>query len=202
MLADSVADVIIYHSADFVPAPQDEYPFKRQRLADDSGPIWLEELHSKIWDKRELGPELFRTVTVTYAHFTQLQERLKQQHPDRDSPQYDGSLHNVQSVKLNFLQSIIALSPRADDGDGSGASSENGPEIGLLFPFNLSFLDLSSLGLKKTCPTHIHLPLFLRQEYDHISTLIQKRPRNYQGTVIVSGQPGTGEILVSLSRGI
>jgi hypothetical protein len=46
------------------------------------------------------------------------------------------------------------------------------------------------------------LPLFLHQDNDDISVLIEKEPRSKQGSVVVSGQPGTGEVLVSLSRGI
>ena len=56
----------------------------------------------------------------------------------------------------------------------------------------------SPLGLKAKVPTRLPLPLFLRQEYDHISALIETRPRNGQGSVVITGQPGTGEALVSL----
>ena len=143
-------------------------------------------------------------------HYTELQERLKQRHPDRDLPGYDGMLHNVRSLKLEFLQSITLLPPQrpddnevqVGDGDDLRASDEDGFEIGLFCPINLSFLDLSSLDLKKDLPAYIPSPLFLRPEYSHISTLIDKEPRNDQGSVIVSGQPGTGEDLVSLSRKI
>jgi hypothetical protein len=183
-------------------------------LADDPNSTWLEEVHSKIWDKKELEPKLFRTVNITQGHYTELQERLKQRHPDRDLPLagYDGRLHNVRSLKLEFLQSITPLPPQrpdnnevqAGDGDDLRASDEDGFGIGLFFPFNLSYLDLSSLDLKKELPAYIPSPLFLRPEYNHISTLIDKEPRNDQGSVIVSGQPGTGEVhqVVSLSRKI
>jgi len=39
----------------------------------------------------------------------------------------------------------------------------------------------------------IHFSFF--REYDHISALIENRPRSKDGSVIVSGQPGTGEVL-------
>ena len=42
-------------------------------------------------------------------------------------------------------------------------------------------------------------PLLLREEYDYISELVKSRPQNSGGSVIVSGQPGTGQFLVSLS---
>ena len=47
-------------------APQDdaingvlESPFKRRRLADDPNPPWLEEVRSKVWNKKEPEPEHF-----------------------------------------------------------------------------------------------------------------------------------------------
>ena len=115
-----------------------------------------------------------------------------------------------------------------DDDDGPEASNEDSPEVGIgeletssedgsemdvdeletsnedgsasdsFFPFALSFLDLSPLGLKESVPKCFSLPLFIRQEYDHISALIETRPRNGQGSVVITGQPGTGEALVSL----
>jgi hypothetical protein len=43
---------------------------------------------------------------------------------------------------------------------------------------------------------------FSSEEYDRISREIEDEPVNGHGSVIVSGQPGTGEIRVSLSHGI
>ena len=192
---------VIYPSANLTPAPQDEYPFKRRRLADDPGPSWLEEVHSKIWNRKELEPELFRKVKVTQAHYTQLQMRLEAQHPDRDLPEYDGKDNDVLSVKLDFLRSIPPLfshHPDNDD-DDSEASNEDPFEIDSFFPRTLNFFDMSTLSLKNNLPAYIPMPLFLRQEYNYISTLIEKEPRRNVNSVIVSGQPGTGEVLVSLS---
>jgi len=190
-----------------VPAPRGGSPLGRLHLANDPDSSWLEEVRSKIWNKKELEPELFRKVKVTQAHYTELQRRLKEQHSDRDLPEYDGGKHNVQSVKLDFLRSITPLSSqhpdnnedRVDDGDDPETSNEDGSDINSFFPSTLSFLDLSTLGLKPNVRDRLPLPLFLRQEYDHISALIKKGPRNTNGSVIVSGQPGTGEVLVSLS---
>jgi len=179
-------------------------------LADDPDCPWLEEVHSKIWNKKELEPELFQKVKVTQAHYIELQTRLKEQHSDRDLPEYGRKSHNVLSVKLDFLRSITPLCPQHPDKDevqvdydgDSEASNEDRFEINSFFPFTLRFLDLSPLDLKEKLPNYIPLPLFLRQEYDHMSALIKKGPRNSQGSVIVSGQPGTGEVLVSLSHRI
>ena len=191
-------------------ASRDVYPSKRQRLVDDADSSWLKEVQSKIWNKERLVLELFRKVEVTQAHYTELQRRLKEQHPGRDLPEYDGREHNVGGVKLDFLRSIPSPSTQHPDVnedrvDHSGvqeAINEDDFEIGSYFPFTLSFLDLSTLGLKEKVPNRLPLPLFLRQDYDDISVLIKKEPRCKQGSVVVSGQPGTGEVLVSLSHGI
>ena len=146
-------------------------------------------------------------MKVTQDHCIELQNRLKEQHPDRDSPEYDGREHNVLSAKLDFLRSITPLPPRhpdnnedrVDDDIDPEATNPDGSDIKSFFPSTLSFLDLSSLRLKVYVPNRLPLPLLLRQEYDHISALIKREPRNSEGSVIVSGQPGTGEVLVSLS---
>ncbi|KAF8505817.1 hypothetical protein F5888DRAFT_1604032, partial [Russula emetica] len=178
---------------------------KRSRAADDpklTDLPWLEEVHSKIWNRKDLRPQLFLEVEVTQAHYTALQKRLKELHSDRDSPGYNGSKLDVLRVKLDFLRSLTpeeALSPRyhddnddrVDDDDDSEASDGDDPEIKSLFPSILHFLDLSTLELKEV-PNRLPLPLLLRQEYKDISKLIEKEPKNNGGSVIVSGQPGTG----------
>jgi hypothetical protein len=110
-----------------------------------------------------------------------LQKRLKERHPNRDPPEYDGGRHNVRRVKLDFLRSIAPLSPRRPDKDSEDrvedadypASNEDGSEIDTVFPTTLSYLDLSILDLKEKVPDCLPLPLFLRQEYDHISAQIK-----------------------------
>ena len=213
-------------STNSVPAPHEESPSKR-RQADISIFSWLEAVHSKIWGRNGLEPELFRTAEVTQAHYDELQRRLKEQHPDRDSPKYDGRKHDVRSVKLDVLRSTLpANSPRypdnnedrvdddddapeASDDDEYGmdvdepeASNDGGSTTDTIFPFTLRFLDLSPLGLKARISHRLPLPLLLRQEYGHVSGLIEDEPVNGHGSVIISGQPGTGEVLVSLSHRI
>ena len=186
-------------------APQDGSPLNVPHLPDYP---WLEEVRSKIWKKKEeLEQYLFREVEVTQAHFTQLEERLNGQIPDRHEPEYDGKENDVRSVKLDVL-----ISPRYLDNnelevndedafemdvDSPEASDEDGP----LFPFTLKFLDLTTLGLKNMPPC-MPSPLFVRREYDTISTMIEHVPQYKNYTVVVSGQPGTGEVLVCLSRRI
>jgi hypothetical protein len=166
---------------------------------------WLEELHLKIWNRKDRRPQLFRTVEVTQAHYTALQERLKELHSDRDSPDYDGSKPDVLNVKLDFLRSLPPADDRIEDDYDSEASNEvDGPEASnevdpeSLFPSIFSFLDLSTLELKEVVPKRFPSPLLLRREYKVISELIKEKPQNDGGSVIVSGQPGMGEFLVSL----
>ncbi len=60
---------------------------------------------------------------------------------------------------------------RVDDDDDLEASNEDDPS---LFPFTPSFLDLSTLELKKKVPKRLPFSLLLRQEYNDISELIKK----------------------------
>ena len=177
---------------------------------------WLREVHSRIWNREELRPQLFRDVLVTQSHYDALQERLEEVHPDRDSPRYDGRKFDVQRIKHDILQFFTpaeTLSPRLPDNnrvrgvedvrnrgdDEDEDEDEDVREIQSLFPSSLRFLDLSSLGLKKMLTPRFPSPLYLRQEYKVLSDLINEQPQNGRGSVMVSGQPGTGEFLVSLS---
>ena len=175
--------------------------------ADDRDLLWLQELYSKIWDRKDLRPTLFREVKVTRALYDELQDRLNRKCSDRTSKskEYEGSY--VLNDKLNFL--TWANSPEADnnedrmDDDDIEAGNENGNESDFeIFPSTLPYLDLSPLHLKNKSD-RFPLPLFCRQEYDHISKLIEKKSyHNGLGSVMVSGQSGTGEVLVSPSRRI
>ena len=166
--------------------------------------LWLEELQSRIWNREELRPQLFRRVKITQAHYTALQKRLKELHSDRDLLDYCGT-SNVLRVKLDFLR-LLPQHPddndnRVDDDDDLEASNEDDPEIKSFFPSIISFLDLSTLELKEPMPHRLPSPLLLRQEYQDISDLIEKA-HNDGMSVILSGQPGIGELFVSLSHSI
>lgn len=52
---------------------------------------WLKEVHSKIWNREDLKPQLFRKVKVPRENYFALKTKLKELHPDRDSPDYDGT---------------------------------------------------------------------------------------------------------------
>ena len=67
--------------------------------------LWLKELHSNIWCRGDRKPNLFRRVEkVTQVDYVELQKRLKELHPDRDLPDYDGvnSDGSVLGVKAQF----------------------------------------------------------------------------------------------------
>jgi len=207
-----------------LPAAVDQPSLKRRRLSDAGdleapSPPWLKEFHSKMWNKKNLEKELFRTVKVTRVHFDELQRRLNDRNPDRNDPEYDASEHNILSDKLDFLRSIAedgALPPlhpddnevRVGDDDDPEARNENedpeacdegDSEINSFFPFTLTYLDFSILELNADLELERFPPaLLVRQEYNHISNLINERQKNGAGSVIFSGQPGTGEVLVSL----
>jgi hypothetical protein len=180
-------------------------------------------MHSRIWNRKALERDLFRKVEVTRAHYDELERRLNDQHPYRNLPDYNGAENDVQSIKLDVLRSTFpeklrhpdSNEDRVDDDDDPEASDEGGPEMDVDDPeaidedgspiktipsFTLNFLDLSSLNLKEEPPKGLPLSMLLRKEYNHISALIEKRPRNGHGSVVVSGQPGTGEFLVSLTH--
>jgi hypothetical protein len=167
---------------------------------------WLEELHSRIWSREDLEQTLFRQVEVTRAHYDELQDSLNLKYPDRDSEEYNGDGHYVISDKLDILKRTIpaeASSPRhtdnnedrVDDDDDMEASNEDDFEINSFFPFTLKYLDLSCLELENKS-ARLPSPLFRREEYDDISNLIKNKSQDGRGSVIVSGQPGTGEVLV------
>ena len=185
----------------FTPARDIWRTFVPARLADY---LWLEEFHSKIWGRKELEGELFREVKVTQAHYIELQARLNQQYPDRNLPEYDGSTHDVRSVKLDVLRSMSL--PNNNEGasqmDVEDPDASNGDDSGTnwLFPCTLRFLDLTILRLENV-PPRLPSPLFLRREYHDISRLIWNQPEN-KDSVVVSGQPGTGEVLISLPHRI
>ena len=184
---------------------------KRFRATDDpepnntapTQPGWLEEIHSKLWNRPELKPALFRKVVVTRGDYDTLQDILNQKFTERDSAQYDGGHHDVLSDKLDFLRSLSpgeTVSPHTVHNDGPDAITEDDFEINSFFPSFMNYLDLSTLGLKSGL-NRMPMPVYLRHEYDHISELIKKRPQNSDGSVIISGQPGTGEFLVSCPAG-
>jgi hypothetical protein len=154
-------------------------------------------------------------VRVTHAHYVALQERLEAVNSNRDSKDYNGTDYDILSVKLEFLRSLppapaeASSQPHPDDsdngvdnGDGPESSNDDDAVLESLFPSILEFLDLSSLGLKETMSTRFPLPLLIREEYRVISGLVKNEPRNMSGSVVVSGQPGTGEFLVSVSHRI
>ena len=139
-------------------------------------------------------------MNVTRAHYDQLQNVLNRKYMGRDDAEDNGD-HNVLSEKLELLWSLPAC-PNDNDTEASDndvdmdSSHDDDPEI---FPFSFKFLDLSTLNLE-TISGRFPPQLLLREEYYHLSRLMDKGPPSGLNSFIVSGQPGTGELLVSLSH--
>jgi hypothetical protein len=152
---------------------------------------WLRELRSRIWGGHKTT--LIRTVTVTEADYDALQKRLNGLHDDK----------SIELAKLNFLQSLsTTLAPPNLDDEGSEEEVENDDlgetDIHKLFPSVFRYLDLTSLGLENEVTSRFPVPMLYRQEYEDMTNLIDSGSRRSRGSVIVTGQPGTGEFLVSL----
>ena len=105
---------------------------------------WLEELHKKIWNRKDRIPQLFNKVKVTQADYTALQERLNELHPGRESLDYRGIWFDVLDAKLEFLRSLPHLDYNDDDDDDpeannedSEASNDDEAKIKSLFPFTI-----------------------------------------------------------------
>jgi hypothetical protein len=139
-------------------------------------------------------------VVVTKAHYDELQRRLKAQHPDRDLPGYDGAAHDVRSIKLGVLRFDSSALPQPPNNNedqvdrGLEEGNEGVSDTNSLFPFSLNLLDLSTLDLKHM-PQRLPYPLYVRNEYDDISKLIEGDYVNKHRSALISGQPGTGEVL-------
>jgi hypothetical protein len=187
----------------FVVLPDSQHIAKRRRLDEEpqADVFWLKELHSEIWGRKDRIAECFRQVEVTREHYDALQTRLFQKYPDRDSAQYNGKVHIVVDDKLDIIRPTAEpLHPDNDvdqvDGVDDPEAIEDDFELDSLFPSTLRYLDLSTLNLKEKSP-RFPWTLFLRREYDHITRLIDEGPDNSLNSVIISGQPGTGEVIVS-----
>ena len=163
---------------------------------------WLSELHSKIWGRENLRLELFHEVDITVTHYEKFQKHLTELQPGRNLQNYDGV--DVQSIKLDILRSFnppLPVPPGRNDDVVGMEQTEDGEdddslddELRSLFPATIHYLDLSSLELSNP-PLRLPLPLLIRQEYNFISKVLDDRPKNNKGSVIVSGQPGIGDLL-------
>jgi hypothetical protein len=60
-------------------------------------------MHEKLWGKRDLFDQIFRSVNLTKTDFIELQNQLQNLHPSRRSESYVAT--NVLNVKADFLRS-------------------------------------------------------------------------------------------------
>jgi hypothetical protein len=169
---------------------------KPTRLDDDA---WLPELHAKIWGREDRWQELHHTVEITAAHYDELQGRLDKLYPDRHTRRYQTSSERVLSTKLDILRNFQP--PPAPElvahADNEQAEEENNDddddELRSIFPVTIEYLDLSCLQLENTT-LRMPLAFLIRDEYRILDDILD----NLDGSGIISGQPGTGKILVFL----
>jgi hypothetical protein len=147
---------------------------------------WLEELHSKIWGGAKTT--LIRTVKVTEEDYKLLKRNLNGLRDRRD----------VKLAKLEILKSLSTMTAPSNLQDEVENDDSEATDNHNLFPSVFTYLDLASLELKEKVTSRFPLPLLVRQDYKDMTKLIDDEPRDSEGSVIVSGQPGTGEFLVSL----
>jgi hypothetical protein len=66
-------------------------------------PDWLVEIHQKLWGRRDLFDQIFRTANLTKTDFIELQARLYNLNPSRSSESY--ITPDALPTKLDFLRS-------------------------------------------------------------------------------------------------
>lgn len=94
---------------------------KGSNLSQDPPPPWLIEIHEKLWGRRDLFDQVFRTANLTKDHFIKLQTKLHILHPSRNSETYIAV--DVLDTKSHFLRSISVSEvhfAKSDSKVGSG----------------------------------------------------------------------------------
>jgi hypothetical protein len=134
---------------------------------------WLFELHSKIWGREASRGELFHEIELTAAHYTELQKRLTENDPHRDSPDYQA--RDVLSIKSDILSFKPDKRPDASLGQReveNDEDSEDGldDELRSFFPSTIKYVDLSSF---KSVPSRMPRLSLIRQDYGEISVLLE-----------------------------
>lgn len=76
--------------------------FRRSR---SEVPEWLTQMHQSLWNKPDLRSQVFRTTTVTYPQFMELEKRLNENNPSRQTPEYQ--CRDTLQIKLNILNEIF-----------------------------------------------------------------------------------------------
>lgn len=187
-------------------APEDEPgpPFKRARLTSpDEIPDWLQELHKKIWNRKDLRQELFRSVTLTLTDYNRLQESMTKLYLNVQEEDCWNGTAGVVTARLAALQSsnncLVTdhgphriVQPINHNDDQTEGDDEVDEELGSLFPFALEYLDLSSLNLQSPPPC-MPMPLLIRKEYHILSKMLNDLPQDGRGSAIITGQPGIGK---------
>ncbi|KAF8622420.1 hypothetical protein AX15_007032, partial [Amanita polypyramis BW_CC] len=99
----------------------------------DPRPVWLVEIHKKLWGKKHLFGQIFRTANLTKADFIELQLRLESNDPSRSHPSYEAK--TVLDIKAEFLRE------KSSDATAEFDSTPNPnlvPSISLVAPATMS----------------------------------------------------------------
>ncbi|KIK03233.1 hypothetical protein K443DRAFT_5495 [Laccaria amethystina LaAM-08-1] len=183
-----------------------EPPSKRARLTGPEVPNWLQELHEKIWNRKDLYEELFRSVTLTLADYDKLQDSMTDLYPNREEKHYRVGIDGVLAAKLSVLRSSdnhdhgpdpITQPSNDNDVDETKGDDEDDEELHSLFPFPLEHLNLSSLNLQSP-PPRMSLPLLIREEYHILSRMLDELPAHGGGSAIITGTGKTAYLYYRL----
>ncbi|KIL62166.1 hypothetical protein M378DRAFT_166004 [Amanita muscaria Koide BX008] len=165
----------------------DDPEAKRQKTDDDLS--WLSKVHSEIWNRRdERSKDLVHKVTVTVAHYRELQQRLSRR-PNQDSD--EDILAIKRDILLNYKSNSNIPGNEQVPANVDEESGDDDPELDSFLPATFEFLDLSSLNLEDQ-PPRLPLPLFIRPEYSIILEETQLQRVHSSNSRMVTGQPGIG----------
>jgi hypothetical protein len=167
---------------------------------------WLAELHQKLWGKHELYGTIFRSVDLGHRDYDELQSRLASVNPSRHSESVD--LKNVLEAKMQFLRGLSISEAEPDsamilpmaielDNIEDDETADGLDWLPSDFPSKLHYIDLSFLGLKNS----LRVPnlMLIRHEWLTLMDIIQNKENGVKGSVIITGQPGIGKALFTIS---
>jgi hypothetical protein len=214
-----------------------------------SPPDWLIEIHQKLWGRKDLSDQIFRSVQLTKTDFIELQLQIENCNSSHSSGSYVAA--DVLAVKSDLLRSRepinidadarLAMSDRGSninlvppavvdtsstladpmdvdsgaDSDVSDADADSdvsdadfgafadspsyiladaaelskGPTA--IFPRIIRYMDLTGLGLKHL--TRVPHLMLIRDEWEVLIDITNRRSQGLLGSAIITGQPGIGE---------
>jgi hypothetical protein len=153
-----------------------------------------------------LRSSIFRSVTVTRAHYSELQARLDAVYPSRGSKTYRAG--RVLPIKLNVLNTFDPVQSSTSDDNNTNAKDTPNSDVDMkddfisdddcnldvlfeLLPAKIRYVDITPLNLQS--PPPIAFPVFIRDEYDAMSSILNNCPKGTAGSCLITGQSSCGE---------